>query len=94
VGYQKPHAAIFEHALDLLGAAPADAIHVGDDPQADVIGARGAGIEPVLIDRHGRLDTPIGAGTETGEVPLIRDFGELLDLLGIARPAALAEAQA
>lgn len=92
VGYQKPHGAIFEHALDLLDARPGDAIHVGDDPEADVVGARRVGIEPILIDRKGRLDKPIGAGTETGEVALIHDFGELLDLLGIARPTILAEA--
>jgi HAD superfamily hydrolase (TIGR01549 family) len=89
VGYQKPHAAIFEHALDLLGARPSDAIHVGDDPEADVLGARRAGIEPVLIDRHGRLDGPARADADTGGVAVIRHFGELLDLLGLARPTAL-----
>ena len=89
VGYQKPSPAIFEHALDLLEITPEEAIHVGDDPEADVGGARRVGIEPVLIDRRGRLDRPIGDGAETGEVPLIRDFWELLDLLGIDRPAAL-----
>lgn len=94
VGYQKPHAAIFEHALDLFGVGPEVAIHVGDDPEADVLGARRAGIEPVLIDRHGRIDTPVGAGVETGEVSLIHDFGDLLDLLGIERPAASTGGQA
>jgi putative hydrolase of the HAD superfamily len=90
VGYQKPHRAIFAHALELLDL-PADAvIHVGDDPDADVLGARRAGIEPVLIDRRGRLDRPIGAGARTGDVTVISDFGELLDLLRIERPAALA----
>ena len=89
VGYQKPHAAIFEHALELLEVGPEQAVHIGDDPEADVIGARRVGIEPVLIDRKGRIDSPIGAGTETGEVAVIHDFGELLDLLGIARPAAI-----
>ena len=91
VGYQKPHRAIFEHALELLEVAPEEAIHVGDDPEADVVGARRVGIEPVLIDRHGRIDTPVGADAETGPVATIRDFGELLDLLGLARPANLPE---
>ncbi len=93
VGYQKPHAAIFEHALDLLDIGPEQAIHVGDDPEADVLGARRAGIEAVLIDRRGRIDSPVGAGTSTGAVPTIRDFGELLDLLGIERPASLMETE-
>jgi len=92
VGYQKPHAAIFEHALDLFEVRPEQAIHVGDDPEADVVGARRVGIEPVLIDRRGRIDSPVGVGTETGAVQTVHDFGGLLDLLGIERPAVLAEA--
>jgi putative hydrolase of the HAD superfamily len=89
VGYQKPHPAIFEHALELLGVEPTDVVHVGDDPTADIEGARRAGIAPVLIDRHGRLDRPLGAGAAVDGVPVIADLGELLDLLHIARPAAL-----
>ena len=91
VGYQKPNVAIFEHALDLLDVRPEQAVHVGDDPEADVVGARGAGIEPILIDRRGRIDQPVGVGADTGAVPTIHDFGGLLDLLGIERPAALTE---
>jgi putative hydrolase of the HAD superfamily len=89
VGYQKPHRAIFEHALELLGVPANEAIHVGDDPEADVHGARRVGIEPVLIDRRGRTHPPIGSDTEPGAVVTIADFGELLDLLGIDRPAGL-----
>lgn len=91
VGYQKPHAAIFEHALDLLEVSPDQAIHVGDDPEADVIGARRVGIEPVLIDRHGRTHPPLGHETEHDEVACVADLAELLDLLGIERPSSLAE---
>lgn len=94
VGYQKPHAAIFEHALDLLEVPAGDAIHVGDDPEADVVGARRVGIEPVLIDRRGRIDSPIGAGTDAGPVALISDFYELLDLLELERPKGLGESEA
>jgi REG-2-like HAD superfamily hydrolase len=88
VGYQKPHPAIFEHALDLLEASPQQAIHVGDDPEADVIGAQRVGIEPVLIDRAGRAHPPLGANAVHGPVPIIADLLELLDLLGIDRPVA------
>jgi putative hydrolase of the HAD superfamily len=94
VGYQKPHPAIFEHALDLLGVPASQALHVGDDPTADVVGAERVGIPAVLIDRHGRGDTPIGAGAPVDQVPVIRDLAELLDLLGVERPAALTGAQA
>ena len=48
------------------------------------------GIEPVLIDRRGRTHPPIGSDAEPGAVVTIADFGELLDLLGIDRPAGLA----
>jgi putative hydrolase of the HAD superfamily len=89
VGYQKPHPAIFRHALELLRVPPLEAIHVGDDPTADVLGARRAGIRPVLLDRRGRRHPPIGAGSPTEGVPVVADFGELLDLLAVARPAAL-----
>jgi len=90
VGYQKPHPAIFEHALGLLGIGPDQAVHVGDDPAADVVGARRAGIEPILIDRRGRVHPPIGSDTPADGAPVIADMAELLDLLGIERPAALA----
>lgn len=49
VGVAKPGRAIFEHALKLAGAAPSDAVHVGDSPQLDVAGARKAGIQPILL---------------------------------------------
>jgi putative hydrolase of the HAD superfamily len=53
VGVRKPAAAVFERALRLVGARPAEAIHVGDSLDEDVAGARAAGIEPVLISRGG-----------------------------------------
>jgi putative hydrolase of the HAD superfamily len=88
VGYQKPHPAIFRHALDLMSAAPQDAIHVGDDPGADVVGARRAGIEPVLIVReHRRASIPDPEASADG-APVIQDLRGLLDLLGVERPVA------
>ena len=52
-GVAKPDPAIFARALALAGAAPADALHVGDSLSYDVAGARAAGIEAVLVVRHG-----------------------------------------
>jgi putative hydrolase of the HAD superfamily len=92
VGYQKPHPAIFQHALELLDVRSHQAIHVGDDPTADVQGARRAGIDAVLLVRQGRSHPPIGGDAPADGVPVIADLGGLLDLLGIARPAALIEA--
>ena len=52
VGYAKPDPRIFEITLERLGVAPAEAVHVGDTPGADVAGARAAGIRPILVDPH------------------------------------------
>lgn len=54
LGRIKPEASIFRVALDRLGVKPREAVHVGDHYYADVLGARSAGIRPVLLDREGR----------------------------------------
>jgi putative hydrolase of the HAD superfamily len=50
VGISKPDPAIFRLALDALGVPAGDAVHVGDTPAADIVGARAAGVTPILID--------------------------------------------
>jgi putative hydrolase of the HAD superfamily len=52
-GAAKPDPSIFAAGLELAGVPADEALHVGDDLEADVAGARGVGIEPVLIDRKG-----------------------------------------
>lgn len=52
-GYEKPDPRIFTHALERSGADPARTLHVGDLYHADVAGARGAGVLPVLLDPYG-----------------------------------------
>jgi len=57
VGVTKPDQRIFRHALDELGAAPAEAVHVGDLPEAAVVGARAVGMRAVLfLGESGRED--------------------------------------
>ncbi len=73
VGAAKPHPRIFRVALEALDAAPHEAVHVGDSYEADVQGARTAGIAPVLLDRDHVY--------QASDVPLIRDLRELLPLL-------------
>jgi putative hydrolase of the HAD superfamily len=51
VGMIKPQPGIFTMALKRVDVLPHEALHVGDHYFADVLGARGAGITPVLIDR-------------------------------------------
>ena len=48
-GYSKPHPSIFQHTLEKLGVDAADAVYVGDRPDADVGGSQSAGMRGVLI---------------------------------------------
>jgi REG-2-like HAD superfamily hydrolase len=86
IGFEKPHPRIFEWALEKAGVTPAEAIHVGDHPIADVQGALGVGIGAVLIDRWSRRapdEVPDG-------VPIITSLTELLPIVDARLPAAKA----
>ncbi len=52
VGVDKPEPPIFLAALQRAGVDASEAVHVGDQYKLDVIGARGVGITPILIDRY------------------------------------------
>ena len=51
VGANKPEPPIFLAALERAGVGAPEAVYVGDQYQTDVLGAKGVGIKPVLIDR-------------------------------------------
>ena len=53
VGAAKPDRRVFKAALELAGCTAAEALHVGDSVDADVAGARAAGVRAVLLDRSG-----------------------------------------
>lgn len=58
-GMLKPDPRIFDVLLQRAGLRHAEAAHVGDDPEADVEGARSAGVLPVWLNRAGaRWDRP------------------------------------
>jgi putative hydrolase of the HAD superfamily len=46
----KPDPRIFQLALDALGMHADEVLYVGDMPGIDVVGARAAGIRPVIMD--------------------------------------------
>lgn len=50
VGYAKPDARIFLKAIEDLGLSPNEAAFVGDTYTQDIIGARNAGLKPILFD--------------------------------------------
>ena len=53
VGAGKPDPRVFERALQVAGAEPAEALHVGDKLDNDLEGAAAAGVRGVLVQREG-----------------------------------------
>jgi putative hydrolase of the HAD superfamily len=76
----KPDGRIFEHALAAAGVGADQAVHVGDSPRFDVVGATAAGLTTVLIDRTGRWDPDVLPRQERPDA-VIRTLGELPGLL-------------
>ena len=68
----KPDPAIFHQALELAGVTPGAAVYVGDNYYADALGARAAGLLPVLYD-------PTGLFPEA-DCRVIRALSDLLEL--------------
>jgi putative hydrolase of the HAD superfamily len=52
-GAAKPDAGIFHAACERLGLQPHEVLHVGDDPEHDVLGAHRAGLRTCWINRRG-----------------------------------------
>lgn len=73
VGIDKPDPRIFHLAAERLGVHPAQAAYVGDIYEIDVLGARAAGMRPILID-------PLWKWTDR-DCTRIRGLADLLDLL-------------
>ncbi len=54
VGWEKPDSRTFYAALEPLVVDPGSAIHIGDQPLSDIVGAREIGMAAALIDRYDR----------------------------------------
>ena len=79
VGVEKPDPRIFQIALERMGVSAADALYVGDLYEVDVVGARAAGLDVVLLDP---------SGEHSGrDVKTVRSVAELADGLLAARAA-------
>jgi len=50
VDVYKPEPGIFEHALKQMKVTASETVYVGDNYYADILGARRAGLQPVLYD--------------------------------------------
>jgi len=77
-GVEKPDPRLFRIALERSGASPETTTHVGDLYHVDVVGARAAGLQAVLIDSANLY--------AEYDCPRVRSLSELADtMIGEAR---------
>lgn len=83
-GVEKPDPRIFRAALEPLGVPAGEALYVGDIYEVDVVGARAAGMDVVLVDPRG-----IHAARDVSTAPSVAALVDRLlepDGSGIAEP--------
>ncbi len=73
-GVEKPDPRLFQLALEQSRADAAKTVHVGDLYHVDVLGARSAGLQAMLLDPH-----DLSAGYD---VPRVQSLDELVGRLG------------
>ncbi len=78
-GTVKPDPAIFQVALDRLGATAAEAVMVGDSWAADVVGARRAGIRAIWFNPDARPRPE--PSTEVAELRALEPLDEVLGVI-------------
>jgi putative hydrolase of the HAD superfamily len=77
IGWRKPKADIFLKALDLLKIRSGDAIFVGDNFEADVVGSQSVGMDVIWLNKKGEN---IEEG-HSGPDYMISDFTEIETIL-------------
>lgn len=80
-GVGKPDVRIFIEAAKVAGVGPEQVLHVGDDASLDVLGALGAGMQTVWVNRSEHLWTYAEQPHET-----VTQLMELVDLLATPTP--------
>jgi putative hydrolase of the HAD superfamily len=83
VGADKPAPPIFLAALERARVDASEVVYIGDQYQTDVVGARGVGIEPILIDRYDLMP-------EVSDCPRIQGLTALAQYHLLAKPEPLA----
>jgi len=75
-GSSKPDAGIFLAACDRLGIAPSDVLHVGDDPEADIVGAARAGLRTCWVNRRGEhwMRADVSPDLSIGHLGMLADW--------------------
>ncbi|MBQ1079976.1 MULTISPECIES: HAD family hydrolase [unclassified Nocardiopsis] len=80
VGAGKPDPRIFRTTAQRLGVEPGACWHVGDQIQADAVGAVASGMRPVIVDRQARQ--PVEG------VTTLNDLDSLLRMVGLSSSMA------
>jgi HAD superfamily hydrolase (TIGR01549 family) len=78
IGAWKPKPEIFTYALGQANAKPSQAVYVGDNYYADVVGARSAHIQPILLDSSNVFPD--------ADCPVIKAIGDIPELLRLPQP--------
>lgn len=80
-GWQKPHPAIFQRALSLIGVGAAEACMTGDELVADIRGAKAVGMRTVWVPSGER-----GASGSAESDAALQSLAELPETLGAWMP--------
>jgi putative hydrolase of the HAD superfamily len=83
-GIEKPRPEIFLRAVARLSGRPEEAVHVGDTPELDALGAQAAGIASVTVDRRGRMSGVAGVLRDLRGLPDIVRDGARGDARGVS----------
>jgi len=78
VGVSKPDPAIFAIALTRLGVTARDAVMVGDSWPSDIVGATGAGVRAVWLNRAGEPCPDPALATEIHSLEPAEEVAELI----------------
>lgn len=73
VGVKKPNPKIFQYAMEISGALSKESIMIGDNFEADILGAINAGMQAIFCEFNGEVATE--------EVPTVYNLMELKNYL-------------
>ena len=73
VGVKKPNPVIFEYALELTGAGAHESVMIGDNFEADILGAINVGMQAIFCKFNGEIATK--------DVPSVENLLELKNFL-------------
>ena len=80
MGWDKPAAAIFDHAIERIAVSRDRVLHIGDNYDVDVLGARAAGLDAALVLRA-------ADASSNSYRPTLRSLDEVIALQDERRPS-------